>query len=272
MWQCHQCHRSYHLAATRRCLDDGHSFCSGTTTVKAWRKPTQRRTKRHHHACASEFDYSGWKAWGRWRRGGLRKSSLSSEKEKAEGVTTGRVSSVKKDCWNTCDYPSECRWGRRFGIHTPLADTFPSTTPEPEPAQHIQEGTFPPTDGTNKPDIWNALIASANRRKSIPPSSPLAQESQQDSSTPIASVAIDMLKDLMKRKNARRGAAMKRTSSYPVPMLTVPKPVVTKRDEEIDGADPEALVDLDVDLDMEGEDDGFAPLVRVESRRDLRGL
>jgi hypothetical protein len=85
----------------------------------------------------------------------------------------------------------------------------------------------------------------------------------------MGSVAMDMLKDLMKRKNARRGAALERASSYPVgPMLTVPRPVLVKmEEEESSGVGPEGLVDLDGDIDMEA---GFAPLVRVGSRRDLR--
>jgi hypothetical protein len=31
-----------------------------------------------------------------------------------------------KDCWNRCDYPSECRWGKRFGVDTPVQVSFPS--------------------------------------------------------------------------------------------------------------------------------------------------
>src|ERR1700712_4611649 len=64
LWQCHICNRVYQLGVTRRCLDDGHMFCAGTTTVKRSRK-TNKRVMRHK-ACASEFDYQGWKAWGTW--------------------------------------------------------------------------------------------------------------------------------------------------------------------------------------------------------------
>jgi hypothetical protein len=70
VWTCHQCHRSYHLGVARRCLEEGHHFCSGTTTVKTWRESTNPRHVRKHRACASEFGYSGWKSWGCWRRGG----------------------------------------------------------------------------------------------------------------------------------------------------------------------------------------------------------
>jgi hypothetical protein len=41
-----------------------------------------------------------------------------------------------KDCWNRCDYPSECRWGKQFGVDTPVQVSFPTlervaSTPNP---------------------------------------------------------------------------------------------------------------------------------------------
>lgn len=37
----------------------------------------------------------------------------------------------QKDCWNTCDYPSECRWGKKYGVQTPVE-------PEAEPEFEAQ--------------------------------------------------------------------------------------------------------------------------------------
>ncbi|KAF1979509.1 hypothetical protein BU23DRAFT_636530 [Bimuria novae-zelandiae CBS 107.79] len=93
-WQCHECRRTYSMGVTPRCLEDGHVFCTGTTAVKTWRRPLRAARTKRHRACTSEFDYQGWKTWGRWKRSG-------------------------RHCWNNCDYPSECRWGRRFGMHSP---------------------------------------------------------------------------------------------------------------------------------------------------------
>lgn len=174
LWACHLCNRQYNLSVTRRCLDDGHYFCAGTSVVRS-RKDGVKRLRRHK-ACASEFDYAGWKDWGVWKRNLLtlteqqkqRNSPCDSvfegddsEDEDLEGVSstasvvspiaagfTGHTSSWKiakplkpvKDCWNRCDYPSECRWGKQFGVDTPLQTTFPSldrvpSTPNPnEPA------------------------------------------------------------------------------------------------------------------------------------------
>ena len=41
------------------------------------------------------------------------------------GVESLRV--VKKDCWSKCDYPSECRWGREYGVQTPAVVSVPSS-------------------------------------------------------------------------------------------------------------------------------------------------
>lgn len=70
LWTCHACHSAYPLGATRRCLDDGHHFCAGTTIVKRWRHDGPKRRVKRHKACASEFDYRGWKGRGRWKRAG----------------------------------------------------------------------------------------------------------------------------------------------------------------------------------------------------------
>ncbi|CAI6335224.1 unnamed protein product [Periconia digitata] len=229
LWQCHQCHRSYSLGVTRRCLEDGHHFCAGTTTVKTWRKPLRARKFKRHRACASEFDYQGWKNWGRWRRSGRKdsiydddedSSSSSSSTSSASPYSSSSASSgsedaqsqgsqalQEKDCWNACDYPSECRWGKRFGVHTPTSATFPTfeivsassvsnapPTSDPSPAAvttttattKAVEGVLNPEnyqpDLGKKPlktDLWDALVASATRRKSVPPSSPLASVAEE---------------------------------------------------------------------------------------------
>lgn len=204
------CHVTYPIGATRRCLDDGHFFCSGTTTIKAWRKSVspKRRVKKHR-ACASEFDYSGWKVWGEWRReehaaseafDDFTSGSTFSDDESDSGASSccsderapPPSGSTKKDCWNKCDYPSECRWGKQFGVQTPpktqtpvvtSSETFSQPELPPAPASQpptsfesilaknnitqIQSSpTTPKSAGANKADFWGALLASANRRKS----------------------------------------------------------------------------------------------------------
>ena len=98
MWQCHQCRQQYPLGATRRCLEDGHMFCAGSSVVRSRKNRNQKIVKKHR-ACASEFDYSAWKALGDWRRSCM--------------VPPTPSLAHAKDCWRNCDYPSECRWGNK---------------------------------------------------------------------------------------------------------------------------------------------------------------
>jgi hypothetical protein len=100
------------LAATRRCLEDGHRFCAGTTTIKKKKGSNQTKTiVKHHKACASEFDYQGWKAWGEWRRQYLAVAKYEDDERTGK---SSKCAGAKRDCWNICDYPSECRWEQQI--------------------------------------------------------------------------------------------------------------------------------------------------------------
>lgn len=135
LWQCHMCHQKYPIGATRRCLEDGHFFCSGTTVVKSSRKGKRNAFKRHQ-PCASEFDYQGWRGWGEWRRAEqrryesiLRRALLDYDGDtpmssrSSSGASTPKWG--EKDCWEACSYPSECRWGAHIGTPSPLASPRP---------------------------------------------------------------------------------------------------------------------------------------------------
>lgn len=176
-WTCHQCRNSYGLGVTRRCLEDGHYYCSGSATIKAWRKPTNLRRTKKRGACSSEFDYSGWKEWSRWRRGAPRdKAALRNDS--SLGNEGGPLEKKTKDCWNMCDYPSECRWGKKFGIHTPVETNFPvsgtnATVTLNATVKTTSEGILKPDDccddKASKKDstlsFWAALLVSAEKRK-----------------------------------------------------------------------------------------------------------
>ncbi|EMD95063.1 hypothetical protein COCC4DRAFT_151464 [Bipolaris maydis ATCC 48331] len=187
-WTCHQCHCSYRLNVTRRCLQDGHYYCSGTTTVKAWRQSAHVRRTKKHGACNSEFDYSGWKNWSRWRRDGPRNKAALVTDLPAD-TEDGDITTKKKDCWNTCDYPSECKWGKKFGIHTPVETGFPVVEADAKPALNSLADTTlkgnPTTENyedaktlrkSGTLNLWTALVASVERRKngSVRLSSPLS--------------------------------------------------------------------------------------------------
>ena len=140
-------------------------------------------------------------------------SLSSSPSSNASGSEKGAKVKTKKDCWKTCDYPSECRWGRQFGVHTPLTPTQPTTntlslifpTVDIAPSLPVppQPESQPPTtfegilksenvnvfdtvgisnrkiEKREKSDFWSAL-ARATLRRGATPSSPLARSLEED--------------------------------------------------------------------------------------------
>lgn len=143
-----------------------------------------RRGKRgikRHQPCTSEFDYEGWKAWGEWKR--LEAELQKALAESAETVL-GTVIAEKKDCWNHCDYPSECRWGPKLKYQNPsvLADspkskstamTVVSAEVGQEPAASFEETMKEleenPKSAEHRPppkdDFWSVVLTSATKRR-----------------------------------------------------------------------------------------------------------
>jgi hypothetical protein len=179
LWQCHVCKIKYPLGATRRCLEDGHHFCAGTSIVRS-RKGGKRIVKRHA-PCASEFDYQGWKVWGEWRQAEAElQKALAESAESVLGTST----TENKDCWNRCDYPSECRWGPKLKFQNPsrlgeslksrnTAIAAVSAEEREEPVTNFEEILKleePPVSPEHPPppkdDFWSVLLTSATKRKS----------------------------------------------------------------------------------------------------------
>lgn len=222
------------------------------------------------------------------------------------GSAEGKKKMVQgKDCWNTCDYPSECRWGKRFGIHTPVATEFPTIDvrppPPPPPPPMTFEGILKPENckemkkekKADRTDFWGALVASATRRKSIPPSSPLASVVEEpepaspsrDNDGDVNMTTIDpallalsapsapslpsvtatlttspvvTLKEIIRKSSKRVGKASKpsetREPTKLDPMLTAPAPAAVVDDFEYGN---KSFEDAAIEL---------APLERVKSR------
>lgn len=103
VWQCHQCRSRYQLSVTRRCLIDGHYYCSGDTSQN------QRNNKRRRKAqsCTSEFDYVGWQDWGQWYR----------ECAALRAYANGKAAPKLHGC-EGCSFPSQCRYESRPPIET----------------------------------------------------------------------------------------------------------------------------------------------------------
>ncbi|KAH7370933.1 hypothetical protein BKA65DRAFT_590172 [Rhexocercosporidium sp. MPI-PUGE-AT-0058] len=92
IWRCHLCHSVYRLGVTRRCLEDGHFFCSlpspppspitpkptpptpltENSIIAAAKKARSKRKRDKKRAamrgCRAEFDYGGWSGYNIWRR------------------------------------------------------------------------------------------------------------------------------------------------------------------------------------------------------------
>lgn len=292
-------------------------FCAGTTTVKNWRKALNPRKAKKHRACGSEFDYRGWKSFGRWRRSGRRgsiyddsdndsdsgsdasSSSLSKSSDSHSTSAANGGKSLSKDCWNTCDYPSECRWGRQFGVHTPLTVDFPALSTEtltPRPPSTTFEGILKHNSvkdtntgkKTEKTDIWSTLVASAMRRKSVHPSSPLANvpeepsaelEAQNAAEDKDGDVVMSTTEPFINPQQLTSVVAASITASAPAITLKeiIKKTRLTKSSKEVDSKKSDLVVQASPIAAAMGEFEGgfesredlhseFALLERVKSR------
>lgn len=140
---------------------------------------------------------------------GWKRAALPSKPNSVRTTTTTRTaggnntegSSTLKDCWTQCDYPSQCRWGKRVGIHTPsptptrttfsLKDSLISISVLNTPIDLSSlDDCFvvsPPPDTGPEGSVGalgRALEASAKRRRSLgskSPTSPLKMDFSQTS-------------------------------------------------------------------------------------------
>lgn len=132
LWRCHSCYTIYRLAVTRRCLDCDHTFCLGEPAVS----PPKGKKRKRGGPCKAEFDYTGWKARGSWRRtvllngdnvaGTVNTRTLTASSEQSWGnehraatESTGEEARFedkrerlflrrRHSCFVHCDFPSEC--------------------------------------------------------------------------------------------------------------------------------------------------------------------
>ncbi|KAK7702393.1 hypothetical protein SLS64_009685 [Diaporthe eres] len=129
LWRCHSCYTIYRLAVTRRCLDCDHTFCLGEPA-----SPPKGKKRKRGGPCKAEFDYTGWKAWGSWRRTvllngdynnnntriitGSNEQNWGNEHRAATELRGGEADFEDKrerlflrrrhNCFLHCDFPSEC--------------------------------------------------------------------------------------------------------------------------------------------------------------------
>ncbi|KAF7931593.1 uncharacterized protein EAE98_004329 [Botrytis deweyae] len=143
IWRCHICHSVYRLGVTRRCLEDGHYFCSlptpppspqtaspvspspSTSSLSSLIPPKKKKKRRRQpRGCRAEFDYTGWEHYNHWRRD---ISLLKTESRSLNNPHFIPPLKIGKDCYRDCDFPSECQT-----IHLRSAIT-PKTRQKSEP-------------------------------------------------------------------------------------------------------------------------------------------
>ncbi|KAF7872460.1 hypothetical protein EAF04_003381 [Stromatinia cepivora] len=163
IWRCHICHSIYRLGVTRRCLEDGHYFCSLPTPPPSPQTPSpmspspstssltslnptpkkKKKRRRQPRGCRAEFDYTGWEHYNRWRR---ETSLLKSESHALHNPHFIPPLKIGKDCYRDCDFPSECQTLHLRSAVTPNTRKksepeliFPISPISPEERQRIDD-------------------------------------------------------------------------------------------------------------------------------------
>lgn len=144
IWSCHKCHTRYLLGATRRCLQDGHYFCGGSTVNKISGKVKK------HRACVSEFDYSGWEDFSAWKR-----------------ATTGQITRRgSKHCEDECNFPSSCHWKEEHAAQETRIAYYNNTRLDKEPDVSLVERRL--TDQKDTEDYIGKVRKAVERRRKQP--------------------------------------------------------------------------------------------------------
>lgn len=205
-----------------------------------------KRSKKHnykkvvrHQACASEFDYQGWKAWGVWK-GDVRERVRAAEVlcgGVEEGVwfrggwaeRRGEKAGMgvgAKDCWNDCHYPSECTWSKRFGAQmpTPTATATSTTVVVPSTKTTVLEAVVEEEEKQKKSpktsfeDILLAIADPSSEDYLEPLSSTSTPTSPSPTTAPLEpDTSAPSMDDLLQSAKRR-----KRRSSGQIPLVPSP--------------------------------------------------
>ncbi|KAI9812044.1 MAG: hypothetical protein M1827_004937 [Pycnora praestabilis] len=198
LWQCHKCHHTYRLGVTRRCLEDSHYFCSGGTTVNK-----RNGVVKHQRPCRSEFDYRGNKSWAEWRR----EKDGSGGAERVELLLSHGtpVNVERKNCWNKCDYPSECRWGSSCGVGSrqdnqnttsPSTSSLSSSTIAQSPPQSLVLNSTLHERSSSTTDFLSTITTATENRISTSPTKTQTTRPRRISKPPVLSPVDEELSPL----------------------------------------------------------------------------
>ncbi|KAL8805093.1 MAG: hypothetical protein Q9182_002183 [Xanthomendoza sp. 2 TL-2023] len=261
IWQCHECRTTYPIGTTRRCLLDDHQLCYGQPVQK-----NSKRGKKKVRSCQSQFDYTGWQAWGTWKRSQLSEDGQSKE-------------ICERNCGLLCDWPSECRWSRQQDKQEEHAcpDDFP------EPAVAAPETVAAPAREevvTETPKFTESLISkigTATQKITSHWTSRLSPIEEESSPTDIAAIEEFLRSAKTKTQPTtasenidvpRHDFSISHNSTRIAPLQIVKRtPIVAERPHS-DCEKPEAeynVFELDLDFDFgfqttRGEEDAVPSL------------
>lgn len=272
-------------------------------------RKTGQRVTRKSRACASEFDYQGWRNWAAWRRdveeqraaAVALKAFEEAEEEAVESDGELRVEDVKdaadvprplfaytpqegvwfsgawgrksevtpravmalpeKDCWGTCDYPSECRWGKQFGaaqtqaqaqVVVAPAAVAPSPPPPPPPASMVDEPVAKDLERRNKTsEKLSTLPATIEEVPEADETVEISDHIHEDPSTTVQETTKkptfdDLLESAKRRKRRSAGVTL------PSPLASNPPSPTGQEEQEQAAASAnnlqKAFDDFELDL------------------------
>jgi hypothetical protein len=132
-----------------------------------------------------------------------------------------------KDCWNTCDYPSECRWGKQYGVQTPEVPCTPSTRAE-ERAKASGAATFDDvlmdTWGPLLPVVKHLEQMVVDKSECVVAKSTSARSREGDKKPSMD----DLVASVKRRKRKSDGALPSTLGSNPSPPMTTEEPLPTQ--------------------------------------------
>ena len=145
VWSCHSCKHRYPLGVTRRCLYDGHVFCSGQVIEK--KVGPRKKRVRAGVPCNSEFDYVSWGVHMEWKK-----------------KRFPEYDSLAKPGCMQCSYPNQCRYMKMEKeklppvievVHKSLSklanDGMPPTSTSSRKQQTLESVAEEPFDGEASP-------------------------------------------------------------------------------------------------------------------------
>ncbi len=200
--------------------------------VKRSKRNGNKKVMRHK-ACQSEFDYQGWKTWGNWRRSVVEQTEAEAKMDEmlnGDGMILCVPDEVEpeqqivkdrhtKDCWNTCDYPSECRWGKKVGVESSSPEkavtvTVPSSKPSSS-AMETEHRELETLDDISMIDAPEASVPSEDDTVSRTPFTSPEEETRKPSMD-------ELLESVKRRKRRSAGLTPSPLASNP-PSATGPE-------------------------------------------------